>query len=144
MSRGGIHAARCVAWLALVAVLAGLVVALSGSRPYRVVGGSMAPGLREGDRVLAQARPARIWRSDIVVVRDPYGDTLIKRIAGLPGETMPDGAVLGPGEYYVLGDAGGDSLDSRAFGPIRREDVLGRAFVRFWPPSRAGRLVPAG
>ncbi|HOR46921.1 MAG TPA: S26 family signal peptidase, partial [Caldisericia bacterium] len=43
---------------------------------------------------------------------------------------------LGPDEFYVMGDNRGGSLDSRTFGPIKRDSILGRAFIVFWPAIR--------
>ena len=93
----------------------------------------------------------------------------IKRIIGLPGEEVRlkdgqvylDGAPLdevylngpssqrkdydrgwwtGSDEYFVMGDNRGDSGDSRAFGPVRGQRILGRVWLRCWPP-RAWGLV---
>ena len=87
----------------------------------------------------------------------------IKRVIGLPGETievrdgmvhvngealsedylhprstMPDFGpqVVAPGTFFVMGDNRNSSQDSRFFGPIDAESVVGRAFVVLWPPSR--------
>lgn len=56
-----------------------------------------------------------------------------------------DDAMLGIGEYYVLGDHRSLSKDSRNFGPIHEEQIIGRAVFRFWPLTRIGllRTVPA-
>lgn len=91
----------------------------------------------------------------------------IKRIIGLPGEEVRlkdgrvylDGAPLdeayleGPpsqrkdydrgwltetDEYFVMGDNRGDSGDSRAFGPVQRRRILGRVWLRCWPPRAWG------
>lgn len=43
---------------------------------------------------------------------------------------------LGPDEYFVAGDNRPSSLDSRIFGPILKEDIVGRAWIRAWPPER--------
>ena len=39
-------------------------------------------------------------------------------------------------EYFVMGDNRARSLDSRSFGPISRDEIVGRAFVIIWPTSR--------
>ncbi len=96
----------------------------------------------------------------------------IKRVIGLPGETVTirDGQVfiktgqtettwnypviqtetmggngiypLGPGQYFVLGDNRGMSLDSRAWGSVDQKLIKGRVFVRLFPLNRLG-LLPA-
>jgi signal peptidase I, bacterial type len=105
-------------------------------------------------------------RFDIIVF--PQGqDYYIKRIMGLPGETiqviegylyvngslldedygnevmkMADLAkeeiVLGEEEYFVLGDNRNNSTDSRRIGPIHKEKILGKAWVRIWPLNKIG------
>ena len=47
---------------------------------------------------------------------------------------------LEPGEYFVLGDHRSVSKDSLRFGPVSHDEVLGRAFLRFWPPNKFGLL----
>jgi len=47
---------------------------------------------------------------------------------------------LKPGEYYVLGDHRSVSKDSRMLGPISAKQVIGRAWLRFWPLSQFGLL----
>ena len=84
----------------------------------------------------------------------------IKRIVGLPGERIaietgevvtgpePDRpgdtnrsvGLLGPNRLFVRGDNRSESRDSRAFGSISRRDLHGRAWYRYWPPERRGRL----
>jgi signal peptidase I len=87
---------------------------------------------------------------------------LVKRVIGLPGETiwskhgqvyinghmiqepfLPPGDLtrgipptkLGPNEYYVLGDNRPDSEDSRYFGPISGNLIVGKVVLIYWPPS---------
>ncbi|NUM53737.1 MAG: signal peptidase I [Candidatus Hydrogenedentes bacterium] len=51
-----------------------------------------------------------------------------------------DRAELKPGEYYVMGDHRSVSKDSRVFGPVNDDKVIGKAILRFWPLSRFGLL----
>ncbi len=94
-------------------------------------------------------------------------DWFIKRIIGMPGEEVVlDGACVyvddllaatlsvpatagayarrewwnGPDEYFVLGDNPADSRDSRAFGPVASERIVGRVWLRCWPPGAWGRV----
>nr|WP_221276943.1 signal peptidase I [Deinobacterium chartae] len=97
-----------------------------------------------------------------------YRPYLIKRLVGRPGDRIelregtlyrngqpvpepyatPDASsfdveplTLGPGQYYLLGDNRrvGESVDSRYFGPVRRQDLAGTVVLRFWPPGGFGR-----
>lgn len=52
------------------------------------------------------------------------------------GDTPKNGTKLGEEEYFVMGDNRSGSFDSRAFGPIKRSSILGRAFFVFWPVQR--------
>ena len=50
--------------------------------------------------------------------------------------------LLGPGEYFLLGDNSAQSRDSREWGPVRLDEIVGRPVAVVWPPSRWRRLRP--
>ena len=91
----------------------------------------MLPALRPGDRLLV-ARWPRPRSGDLVVLRDPEAPLsyLIKRVA----QVQPNGDLL------VHGDNPNVSRDSRHFGPVNSRLVVGRAFYRYLPAERRGRL----
>ncbi|WUJ17659.1 S26 family signal peptidase [Streptomyces sp. NBC_00390] len=117
-----------------------LVVAVQGS--------SMAPTLRDGERVVVRRRPlARVSRGDVVVLKPPHtsgpyatdhdgAGWNIKRVAAVPGEPVPDGTAgagprttVPPGSLVVLGD-NPDSIDSRHRGFFPGDQLLGTAVRR--------------
>jgi signal peptidase I len=101
----------------------------------------MAPGLLSAERVLfdrlAYVRD-KPRRGDIVLIEEPGGQgfRIVKRITAVPGDISGDDLVLRPGEYWVEGDNKAESTDSRRFGPVQRRQLLGRAWVRYWPVDR--------
>ena len=101
--------------------------------------------------------------------RPPDGSRdLVKRVIGLPGETIEvrrDGVYINgakldepwvksdiaegptqppipipPGQYFVMGDNRSNSSDSRTFGPIPKNRIVGRAIFLVWPPKRLGGI----
>lgn len=108
-------------------------------------------------------------RGDIIVFKyplDPNRD-FVKRLIGLPGETvalrnsqlyingqrvsenyLPAGLQfpdfgperVSPGYYLVLGDNRNNSDDSRVWGPLPRQNVIGKAILVYWPLDRIGLL----
>jgi signal peptidase I len=49
-----------------------------------------------------------------------------------------DAIVISAGHYFLMGDNRGNSVDSRFWGPVPREHIIGRAVATFWPPGRVG------
>lgn len=117
------------------------VLAFALARRVSVRGWSMAPALLPGERLLfdrlAYTRD-RPKAGEIVLVAHPLQPHLrmVKRLVGLPGDSVDGVRLLGRGEYWVLGDNEDASTDSREFGPVRRGDLLGRAWIRYWPTDR--------
>lgn len=107
------------------------------SWPHRVAveGHSMAPALHPGDWLLVDPlayRDAGPAVGDIVVAPDPREPArlVVKRV----------GDVTGDGSLELRGDSPDASTDSRAFGPLPASAVTGRAWARYWPLGRIGRL----
>lgn len=127
--------------LLLAAIALGILAATEWlARPWTVSGPSMEPALRHGDRVIVDLWSYR-YRSprpgEVVLVAGPApgSSALLKRVAQAPpGREGRDGAV------WLLGDNPRQSEDSRHFGPVPAGRVRGRVCLRYWPPSRAGRI----
>ena len=103
-----------------------LLWAVGRRRRIRIVGASMAPTFRPGDEVLVDPRAYRTRppvRGDVVLARHPYrGDVrLVKRVT----RVEPSGAV------FLEGDNPAESSDSRVFGALRPERLLGRVVGSF-------------
>jgi signal peptidase I len=124
---------------------------------------TLAPGERVLFDRLAY-RQERPRRGDVVLARHPTRRSLklVKRVAAVPGDRITvqgdemrveeaagqhvpcaaEGAaagqvwVLGEDEYFLVGDAPDLSTDARHFGPTSLRDILGRAWVVYWPLSR--------
>lgn len=142
---------------------------------FYIPSGSMEPTLRKNDRVVVNKLSYHlhsVHRGDIVVFTTPPGvnksfKDLVKRVVGLPGETVQgrDGKVLvngtvlpekylpagtltsdfgpytvPPKSVWVMGDNRGNSEDSRVFKAIPEHTIVGRVFVRIWPITRLGFL----
>jgi signal peptidase I len=181
----------------LILIALGLAIVLKTFfvQAFYIPSGSMEPTLHPGDRVLVRKVLYAPDRGDIIVFSDPEGrpgpdrglvggflhwlsegigfarpehEDFIKRVIGLPGETVEirngrlfvDGLQIpepylegredtrdyGPvkvpkGQLFVLGDNRLNSNDSRfGLGFVPVDKVIGKAFVIVWPPSRMGWL----
>jgi len=142
------------------------LVNLSTAR-FVVEGSSMEPNFHSDEFVIV-SRLAYIVgdpeRGDVIVFHfdEEQKRDFIKRIVGLPGETVEmiegrvyvngvlldepyiaehcrpsqcsdDSWTLEDDQYFVLGDNRNSSQDSHDFGPIRRKQIIGRAWIRYWP-----------
>ncbi|MBU1290107.1 signal peptidase I [Patescibacteria group bacterium] len=145
-------------------------------QPFFVYGASMEPNFSNGNYLIINEIGYRLGepqRSEVVVFKYPLNPSqyYIKRIVGLPGETVeikdglvfiynqsfPDGMVLdeslylpkdritsgntkiklGEDEYFVLGDNRQASSDSRRWGALPEDNIIGRAWIRAWPFNSA-------
>ncbi|MPZ98197.1 MAG: signal peptidase I [Dehalococcoidia bacterium] len=164
--------ALAAAAASLVAAAIALLARWLRGRLYRVevAGPSMLPALHPGDYlVVRRGAPPRGGTAfgRIVATRDDGGRLLLKRIVGLPGESLRVGRAvqvnrrvlvepyalgeggagdyrgvnrLGDDEYILLGDNRAASTDSRHFGAVSLADIEGEVVLRYWPPERFGRL----
>ena len=126
-----------------------LITQVLFGRVWRVLvaEGSMRPALEPGDWLLVDPTTRR-WprRGTIVVVRQPAsGMLVVKRVAARPGDTvrLPGGSLrMGPAEAWLLGDAPDVSVDSRTYGAVSLDHLVGRAWLRYGPIGRP--LGPIG
>jgi signal peptidase I len=181
-----------VDWLVTIAGAVAIVLLVKAFvvNPYRIPSSSMEPTLhcaqpasgceaRFSDRVLANRFIYHLRdpeRGEIVVFETPdaarlkcgAGGTFVKRVIGLPGETVEvklergDGYVyvngrkldepyidqgrhpreaFGPvkvqdGAYFMMGDNRRQSCDSREWGSVPRDNLIGKVFATYWPPNR--------
>lgn len=173
----------------IIALLIVVPIRLYLFQPFLVKGQSMEPNFRNGDYLIIDQISYRFrepQRGEVVVFKYPGNPSqrYIKRIIGLPGETVEikDGKViisfssnltkngkekklildessylpesfqtegnlrvsLAKNNYFVLGDNRISSADSRRWGPLHRENIIGRVFLRGWPlPALAKIEAPS-
>jgi signal peptidase I len=178
---------RVIDWAITIALAGAFVLVFEAevAKPYRIPSSSMEPTLhcakpgawcegRFSDRVIVNRLAYRFSspkRGQIVVFQAPAaaksscgeGGTFVKRLIGLPGETVSERAgvisingkplhepyVLGRAEdttvgtwvvpkdhYFFAGDDRAHSCDSRLWGSVPRANLVGPLFVTYWPPER--------
>jgi signal peptidase I len=106
---------------------------------YVVEGRSMLRAYAPGDRLIAERLTYKRRRprpGDAVVVRQPGAGSRpdLKRIAAVPGSRVTvrgEDHVLGPDEWFVIGDNLDESADSRQLGPVSSRDIVGRVWFRY-------------
>ncbi len=153
----------------LIAVFIVLPIRLFIAQPFVVSGQSMYPTFHDGDYLIVDQITYYLEdpeRGSVAIFKYPYDTSkyFIKRIIGLPGETVvitngvvtilneehPDGftldnsfvtepqvdnlsTTLEEDEYFVMGDNRANSSDSRVWGALKKEYIVGRPFVRLLP-----------
>ncbi|QPC46325.1 signal peptidase I [Mangrovibacillus cuniculi] len=160
----------------VIAVVVAFVVRYYLFTPILVEGTSMVPTLANGDRMIVNKwndDTSTLKRFDIIVFHSPDGRDFIKRVIGLPGDTITfrDDELYINGEkinepyldqykrdlgeqqltedftlfaqtglesvpedtVFVMGDNRGNSIDSRHFGPVDVEEIIGQTNIIYWP-----------
>lgn len=162
---------------ALLALLIVLPLRWFVAQPFIVSGASMEDTFHDSEYLIVDQLTYHFdepERGDVIIFRYPndHSKFFIKRIIGLPGDTMiidgssvvivndeyPQGKTLtedyvtsmvkgsnqtvelGNDEYFVMGDNRDHSSDSRTWGTLQRDEIVGRAFLRLFPPTRAALL----
>lgn len=162
----------------LVALFTAIVIRGFILIPLKVEGNSMENALHQDDMIVME-KISEIKRFDVVVFQLASGTTYIKRVIGLPGDTLRyendqlyvnDQRIsetflkdeikatkdsghftndfsllellhkekLGKDEYFVMGDNRRLSKDSRSFGPITSQEILGKAQFVYYPLQHLG------
>ncbi|MFH1890776.1 MAG: signal peptidase I [Candidatus Kuenenbacteria bacterium] len=162
-------------WETLKVIIVSLVIIVPVRyfiiQPFYVKGASMEPNFYDREYLIVDEISYRFdepARGDVIVFKYLYDRSqyFIKRIIGLPGETvkLEDGKImisdinnidgftlneykylpnthtqgvenikLSADEYFIMGDNRSASLDSRMFGPIQKDDIVGKIWIRGWP-----------
>ncbi|CAI6082962.1 signal peptidase I [Cohnella sp. JJ-181] len=142
-------------WLLLPLLSVAIAVAGCTSplslKSYVNDGDSMSPTLNDGDKMIVSTDLSKGIKAGDLLIIDVNGKEYCKRVVGAAGDRievkeegvyvndrllykadyMPDDAikpaiVLAEDEFYMLGDNIDNSLDSRVYGPVRRDQVIGR------------------
>jgi signal peptidase I len=165
----------------LIAVLVAFLLRTFVIQTFYIPSASMTPTLQVGDRIVVNKLSYHlhsVHRGDIIVFKRPPNENcagppvpdLVKRVIGLPGETISDrhGTVyingkaldqswlpkhtlttytapfapvkIAANHYFVMGDDRVDSCDSRDWGTVPRSYVVGKVDLRIWPLSRIAIL----
>ena len=132
--------------------------------PVMVSGTSMSPTLKGREVMILNKLDKKYNRFEIVVLKTDHDD-IIKRVIGLPGETIScennkiyinsrklddnygkgitsdfDKITLGKDEYFVMGDNRENSLDSRYYGPFNKKRIKGSTKIIIFPFNKIGKV----
>lgn len=146
-----------------IVFLIGYIFGVKQVKFLEVISSSMEPTLSIGDRIIS-IKVEDIKRKDIVILYPPKGkkEILTKRVIGLPGENLKikDGFVyingekieepyikekpnyeieeikIPTGKYFLLGDNRNESEDSSIWGPVEKENIIGKIICRYYPFKR--------
>jgi len=161
----------------LISLVVVIPIRVFVAQPFIVKGASMEPNFHGGEYLIVDQLSFRLrspHRGEVIIMRYPFNPSIfyIKRIAGLPGETviiregrvrvrtgegpetvleelyLKSGIVTAPDkivelkgdEYFVLGDNRTDSSDSRVWGVLNEDFLVGRTLLRLWPVTKIGIL----
>ena len=158
----------------LIALLIVIPIRFYVAQPFVVRGASMEPTFLGGEYLIVDQLSYKFDdpdRGDVIILRYPRDESVffIKRIIGLPGETVEISGnnviiqrgsnvssllldekyiestrlqdeygvyTLGEDEYFVMGDNRKESSDSRTWGVLERDNVIGRAYLRLLPLTK--------
>lgn len=157
----------------IIVIVVVLIIAIYVISLSQVVGDSMEPNYSNGDIMLVSKlhyKFSDVKRNEVISFESEGVRYLIKRVIGLPGETIEykdntlyingvgyqetttgdyktkdfdmsdfDHEKIPDNMYLVLGDNREDSYDSREFGLIKKEDIIGKCIFRIWPLSKIGK-----
>lgn len=124
-------------WLSRLFAVALFVFIISFATRYKMIiveGPSMEPTLMANDYIVCQYYKGDLPTvGDIVIVAPKSGDfknqLLVKRVQSIPS-----------GKYFVVGDNKENSIDSRSFGSVSEEEILGKVIYRVFPMKNQGQL----
>lgn len=174
------HTFREEAWetvrFLLIALVIVVPIRIFIAQPFIVSGLSMDPTFKDKQYLIVDELSYHLGdpvRGDVVIFKFPKNPSqyFIKRVIGLPGETVKVGAqgqvtikdaegktvtlkepyivhtkgdnverTLNAEEYFMMGDNRSGSFDSRAWGPVSRDLIVGKAFLRLFPVTAIGVL----